>query len=218
MSAESDRFIIATFALWAGDVCYVEELFELLPQVAAPSSDEEVIRQAGVRLLKQVRQKRKEFSRLAAEYARGDVELLDTPEILETTHLRAALWRTGERDFLLLGYLKNLLWQKQLLERARDQARISESELRRLSTSGTSTGKADSRAKGDGYGPLGATWVVTGNPFLQVDVTDLGLLRASGIWTEAQLPAKSGEVTEAFRSLLNSLEAARLDASGRVDG
>ena len=57
------------------------------------------------------------------------------------------------------------------------------------------------------YGPLGASWVVAGNPFIRVELSDVGLLEARGLWTAPVLVASDGDlIREAFRKLLISLD------------
>ena len=54
--------------------------------------------------------------------------------------------------------------------------------------------------------PLGSAWVVTGNPFLQVELTDMGLIEASGLWTEPLLPESAEAITDTFLRLLKVLD------------
>ena len=207
MVAETDKFIIATFALWAGDFAYCEKLLrEYSPPYEAGSIDEGVrapedfIRATGALRLRQLWQKRGEFKKLAAEYEHQGVELTDRPIILETKHLRATVWRSGEREFFMQGYLKELTWQESLFTRASREA----------STGKTPKARTDSQ-KFELFGseavkPLGSAWVVTGNPFLQVELTDMGLIEASGLWTEPLLPESAEAITDTFLRLLKVLD------------
>src|SRR2546430_13772592 len=110
MPAETDKFIVATFALWAGDFAFCEELLrEFSPPAETPTfvediqHPEDVIRSTGALRLRQLWQKRGEFRKLAAEYSDQGVEVTDKPIILETKNLRATVWRTGEREFVMQG-------------------------------------------------------------------------------------------------------------------
>ena len=123
MPAETDKFIIASFALWAGDFEYCEKLLRAYsnPSDVAPIEDgaeipEDFIRATGALRLRQLWQKRGEFKKLTKEYGNQGVEITDKPTILETKHLRATLWRTGAREFMMQGYLKELSWQEGLFE------------------------------------------------------------------------------------------------------
>ena len=209
MAAETDNFIIATFALWAGDFAYFEQLLRgLSPPHNAPSLDqslerpEDFLLATGGLRLRQLWQKRGEFRKLSLEYTGADIEITDKPIILETTHLRATLWRTGEREFILQSYLKDLSWQSGLFERA--HAHLS--EVAGEKDSNLPADSAGTQAGGRPYMPLGAAWIVAGNPFIQVELSDLGLLEASGIWTGSHLPENAELITGAFHTLLSALD------------
>jgi len=209
MAAETDNFIIATFALWAGDFSYCEQLLrEFSLSHDAPSLDQSVerpedfLRATGVLRLRQLWQKRGEFRKLSLDYTGTDIEITDKPIILETTHLRATLWRTGEREFLLQGYLKDLSWQSGLFERAH----VHLSGVAEKKDSILPADSAGTQAEGRPYMPLGAAWIVEGNPFIQVELSDLGLLEASGIWTGSHLPESAELITGAFHTLLSTLD------------
>ena len=200
MGVETDKYIVASFAIWAGDFVYFEKLLsEFSPphkikrkiheQVQDPI---EIIRWAGAKRLRQLRQKKGEFRNIVAEYKKLGFDLSDRPLILETMNLRSTLWRIGERDFLLQGYLKDFKWQKELFIRARKIARIAE--------------HTEPEVKGKPFMPLGARWVMPGNLFLKVELTDLGLLEAEGVWTGRRLPKSAKPITSQFSKLLDLLD------------
>src|SRR6266478_2226201 len=108
MAVETDGFVIATFALWAGDFSYCEQLLrEFSPPHDTPPIDdtaqspEDFIRATGALRLRQLWQKRGEFKQFAAEFYDAGYQIADNPTVLETKHLRATVWRTAEREFLL---------------------------------------------------------------------------------------------------------------------
>jgi hypothetical protein len=211
MAAKTDPFIVATFALWAGDFAYVaEHLREFSPPHNTPSIDdgaespEDFIRATGALRLRQLRQKRGEFKKLTSEYADQDVEITDKPIILETKHLRATVWRIGEREFVMQGYLRELSWQNRLFELAHREASRNDAPKVRIPK-----GPAyliESEAEGEPLKPLGVAWAVAQNPFIQVELTDMGLLEATGLWTERRLPQDAEAITKPFLNLLNALD------------
>lgn len=211
MAAETEQFIIATFALWAGDFGFVEEnLREFSPPYNTPSIDEgaespeDFIRATGALRLRQLWQKRGEFKKLAAEYADHDVEITDKPIILETKHLRATLWRTGEREFVMQGYLKELSWQNRLFELAHREAKKHDAPKVRMPVG--SAYLIETEAEGEPVKPLGVAWAVAQNPFIQVELTDMGLLEATGLWTERRLPQDAEAIKSPFLKVLAALD------------
>lgn len=239
MVADTDKFIIATFALWAGDFLFFEKLLSTFSpphRTVASERDmeepEDFIRTTGALRLRQLWQKRSEFRKLAAEYSSERVQVTDTPMILETEHLRATLWRTGEREFIMQGYLKDLGWQDHLFTCAREQAAKSiepipetpQEELKlprrkpKSSAQQTTSDIDPDDMSDEDYKelfhsierppilPLGASWTQIGNPFIQVELTDLGLLEATGLWTEGRLPKKADSIVEPFMKVLRNLD------------
>jgi hypothetical protein len=209
MAAETDPFIIATYALWAGDFDYAEGLLrEFSPphRTSALTSDgvespEAVIKAIGALRVRQLRQKRAEFNKLAAEQRRDGIELTDTPIILETKHLRACLWRRDEREFVMRGYLTDLSWEKRFLELARE-ASLHERRSRQISPNPEDL----FRSSGERYESRGGAWTVEENIFIRVDVNDLGQLQANGLWPRVILPLQASEITVPFLNVLKSLD------------
>lgn len=211
MAADTDQFIIATFALWAGDFAYVERLLrdfspphEISSDVKDPKSPEDFIRATGALRLRQLWQKRGEFNSLAAECAKHGGEITDKAILLETTHLRAMLWRTGAREFSMQGYLKQLDWQQELFEQARKTA--SGHGSFKDARPPTEAELLPTAFLGEAMKPLGVAWVVARNPFIQIELSDLGLIEASGLWTAPQLPQSAEAIKAPFLQLLKELD------------
>ena len=122
--------------------------------------------------------------------------------------MRAALWRTGVRNFHLQGYLTQLDWQENLLRHAHLEAERNEiTRLRRdQANPNLLETENDSRPKE----PLGVEWVVIGNPFLEAQLSDLCMLEISGTWTAKKLPAKADEIQDPFIKVLNALDPKQL--------
>src|SRR5438552_15986249 len=100
MSAKSDSFVVAMYALWAGD-------FKLAERVLSESGGlsgtvggndgfaEQFMARVAKTRLGQLRRRREEFENLSAGYddRTADQPLRSEPEVLETTHMRATVWR-----------------------------------------------------------------------------------------------------------------------------
>jgi hypothetical protein len=72
MSEATDKFIVATYAIWAGDFHHAEDLLEeckeLLRPRGAEASPDDVISKIAASRLRQLHLRRAEFKRLAADY------------------------------------------------------------------------------------------------------------------------------------------------------
>lgn len=214
MAAETDKFIIASSALWAGDFEFFEALLREYshPSEVEPICDnaklpEDFIRATGALRLKQLWQRRGEFRKLAGKYERQGAAITDRPTIMQTKHLRATLWRTGTREFLMQGYLTELSWEDELFLRARLLAYPSEISTSKGPAQTRQTAEADDLSEEESYTPLGAAWVIADNPFIQIELTDLGLVEATGIWTGRELPGAAAAITGPFLNLLHKLDA-----------
>jgi hypothetical protein len=210
MGAETDQFIVATFALWAGDFDYVESLLGQYSPPAKTSkisdvieSPEELIRRTGALRLRQIWQKKGEFKKLASAYSSDRGGFNSSPVIIETNNLRGALWRIGSREFQLHGYLKMLERHEEMIRLAHREASRNEL-LEPQVTEGEANlfpGEDDKPRR-----PLGVSWNVTGDPFLQARVSDLCLVEVNGIWTGSRLPKNAEDIMNPFSSLLESID------------
>ena len=50
------------------------------------------------------------------------------------------------------------------------------------------------------------SWVITGNPFFQVHISDLGLIETRGLWTKKNCPKEAEQIKKTFRSILEKLD------------
>ncbi len=208
MTAETDRFVVASFALWAGDVAYLESLLRDYPReqrtfrsLEAVEEPEEIIRIAAELRVRQLAQKRGEFNR-AVEYPLGAprMSISDRPIVIETTHLRGTVWRAGLRDFLLQGYLSSLGWETNFFDRVNSLAQPS------AVSSSSPQDLIEPEPAAESANRIGGAWAIQGNPFVQVEVTDMGLFEANALWTGQDLPREFGPIRQAFRMLLESLD------------
>jgi hypothetical protein len=206
MAAETDAFIVATYALWAGDVAYAERLLrDYSPPHRTPTLDreqiespEDIVRAVGALRLRQVWQKRAEFERIVDLESEQLGELTSEPQVIETKHLRGALWRRSERQFLLQAYLTHLEWAGRLLELAQEAA--SRANVRRQDERRSLLPEPEAERS------RGASWSVEGTLFIEVDVNDLGQIEANGLWTRLDLPESSEAIITPFSNLLNDLD------------
>lgn len=151
-----------------------------------------VFRQVALVRLRQLEMTRTWYDQAAGALAkRAGVRGPDerpTPLVLETRHLRATIRRVGLREFELLGYPTDLDWAVEVIRGA-----ASRSEVR------------DSPA-GEHGELMGGSWVVPGEAFLRVSVSELGLLEAHAVWTDEQPPEHFEPFRTAFWDLLASLD------------
>lgn len=216
MTAETDKFIVATFALWAGDFAFFERLLKefsppwnLRSPEGGVESPEDVIRATGALRLRQLWQKKGEFQKLIVEYRPQGIQIVEQPLTLQTRHLRATVWRTGEREFSMQAYLRDLAWEEELFARARREASRNRPPQRRFPPGlSEAVGPAPERLPGKA---LGDSWTVAGNPFLQIELTDLGLLDVSALWTELELPESGESITRPLFELLRVLDEPAAD-------
>src|SRR6266567_4282797 len=165
MSAKSDRFIVATYALWAGDFVFAEQLLEDSGASVGTGGDdiaEELMARMARRHLRQLRRRRAEFRTLAEEYSTRRVgrSLSGEPLVLETPHMRATVWREGVRTFRMQSYLRDLTWESALFQNVRREKQKSDS--------------VSSMSIREARPWFGTGWIEVGSPLLEIEVTDLG--------------------------------------------
>ena len=207
MTAETDRFVVASFALWAGDVGYMESLLAEIPRgrqtfqsMESIEDTEEIIRVAAMLRLRQLRQKRDEFNRAAEDLGISGVSLSDKPTVIATAHLRGTVWRTGVREISLQGYLTSLDWEADFFERVGALSQpITDADI-------TAGDLLEPEIAGEPVKTIGGSWAIHGNPFIQVEVTDMGLIAADALWTEPMPPQEFDRIRRAFEALLQSLD------------
>jgi hypothetical protein len=206
MNVDTDNFIVATFALWAGDFEYAETLLSRYgnapPLDGAVESTNDLIRRTGALRLRQMRQKKGEFKQLAAEYGLKN-PVLANPTVLVTNHLRGALWRIDAREFNLRAYLTDLTWEESLLRLAHNEANQHERSLESVERSESSLDFGDNLPSRI---TRGVTWTVTGSLLLRAQLSDMCLLEVNGLWTEAKLTSTDEGIREPFLKLLHALD------------
>ena len=202
MPAESDKFVVATFALWAGDFEFAEELFRstaltlrTITRHDRVESAEDLIRATAELRLRQLWQRRGEFRKLADE-ERG---LVDVPLIIRGTHIRGTVWRTGERNFEMQAYLTDLSWERDLFARAREEY------AKHQRIAGVERGEDQIAALAD-HLARGFNWSIVGNPMMEVNVTDLALIEVGIVWVSQELPRTSEELAAPLSGLIARLD------------
>jgi len=110
MTAQSHDVIVASFALWAGDWCYLDRLIE-------------------ENLIKIEREKKEGFDDLFSRLKKSQLNRykkkrdlfikekgLTKFPILETDHIRSTIWYVSDFEYCLKGYLKDLTWEKVFID------------------------------------------------------------------------------------------------------
>jgi len=206
MSVDTNNFIVATFALWAGDFEYAETLLSRYAHVpalnGAVESPDDLIRRTSALRLRQLRQKKGEFKELAAEHGLRN-PVLANPTVLVTNHLRGALWRTSAREFDLRAYLTDLTWDESLLRLAHNEANQHERSLEPVEQTNSGLGFGDKQPPKT---TRGVAWTVTGSLLLRAQLSDMCLLEVNGLWTEPKLTNSDEEIKGPFLKLLHALD------------
>jgi len=215
MAAETDKFVIANYALWAGDFEYFEELLRAFspphetPPVDGRAEDPvDFIRATGALRLRQFWQKRGEFRMLAGELAGQGMDLTDKPTVLETKHLRSTIWRIGEREFHFQGYLTDLAWQENFFENAhREAAKAGPPKKNIVPPQPAQNDLIELEdSEREPIRSLGVRWEIPADLFIQVELSDLGLLEGIGFWVKPGLPPHVEAITAPVMRLLTVLD------------
>ncbi len=200
--SSTDAYIVARLALWAGDFDYAQNLLRdfapLSKHGAMPDTvhnTEELIVYAAALRHRQLARRKGEFTQLAETISVPDGSLTPQPLVIATRHLRAAVWRVGARQFQMRAYMSDLTWEAELF-------RLSRAQVRELPEPSPPPRSAQPRH----FVPLGTAWLRPGNPFVQIAISDLGLIQADALWTEAGAPVEFRPFHEAFKAVLESLE------------
>jgi len=206
MDAETDNYIIATFALWAGDFKFCETLLKKIAPVKQyrkiPDSvegPEQFIKYIAALRQRQLSQKKGEFEKLISHYRSKDIDLVSSSTVIETNHLRGVIWRLDDRHFRLLAYLQDLSWENGLFEKS-IQLLI---KVREKKISGLFI---DTRHKPPTDSHYIRSWGLLGNPFITVHQSEIGLIEATAIWIEEELPKDFNHIQEKLEAVLKYLD------------
>ncbi len=193
------QYIVARLALWAGDFDYFQQLvgdvaprseFGKIPD--SMNGPEEVVRYCAALRSRQLSQKRGELSKRVEALASDRVHVDSQPTVLQTTHLRGAVWRRGPRRFILRAFLNDLAWESELyLNAARLQSKYRGIEL----------GPPNARLR-----VPTRTWLIPGRFIIEVVMGSLGLLEADGLWSDNEQECTIRDVVGAFDQLLIELD------------
>lgn len=216
----TDDYVVARLAMWAGDFDHAARLLSrFAPQHEygafpdAVSSTEDLIRYAAALRRRQLAQKSGEFSKLSEELRIEGAVLVYQPEVITTTHLRGAIWRVGIRQFQMRAYLSDLTWEDGLLRAARALiAQSDDSQVPLPKTAGVS------RTQRKPFVGQGGSWVSVGNPFVEIALSDLGLIEADAVWTEGDRPRSVEPIRGKFRSILEQLDGGEREPKGWQGG
>jgi hypothetical protein len=129
---------------------------------------------------------------------------------VETRHLRGVIWRLGSREFQMYAYLTDLSWESNLFKNAKIFiSKFGEEKLPSYLDSGE-----EARIKS--FMGSSGSWLITGNPFFQVHISDLGLIEAHGLWIKKELPKEAGQIKKAFSSILDKLDEKGVPPEGQT--
>jgi hypothetical protein len=106
MTAQSHDLIVASFALWAGDWCYLDRLIKenlLKTEREKSVGFDDLFSRLKKSQLNRYKKKRDLFIK--------EKGLTKFP-ILETDHIRSTIWYVSDFEYSLKGYLKDLTWEK----------------------------------------------------------------------------------------------------------
>lgn len=142
------------------------------------------------------------------------LNILKISELLtvETRHLRGIIWRLGSREFQMYAYLTDLSWESNLFKKAK--IFISKFGEEKLPPYPDSEEEAHIKS----FMGSSGSWVVSGNPFFQVHISDLGLIEARGLWIKKELPKEAGQIKKAFGSILYNLDEKGASPGGETRG
>jgi hypothetical protein len=202
-----DAYIVAHAAEWAGDVenslRHYEQIIGGEPEailkneVKGPS--DAVLLAASYRAIAiQDSQKKREILALRSGALRRQIgESIKPVGIRPTRHLRGVVRRTAEREFELRAYLSDVTWEEDLLRSARKLARLF----------GRQSEPYMSHSPEDGaYKKLGSGWAMEGKLLRLINISDLGLIKCRGIWTEVHPPTDAEVIINAFQEILDKLD------------
>jgi len=110
----------------------------------------------------------------------------------------------------MYAYLTDLSWESNLFKKAKIFiSKLGEEKLPLYLDSGE-----EARIKS--FMGSSGTWVITGNPFFQVHISDLGLIEAHGLWIKKELPKEAGQIKKAFSSILDKLDEKGVPPEGQT--
>jgi hypothetical protein len=224
-SGIADAFIVAQHAQWAGDFDHARALFVTVSNAgsAAPrrppalpsrlpagnpapqgiGDADQLLRAAAGHWYNGLASKIRDFQGIRALYPAPDNAVDFRPHILsaEFRHLRGTVWRMSPREFLMRAYLTSPARSETFQDLARKEARE-----RRRETSGMDPVFPFDEGDGPRIETGGWNWLLPGNPFITVTVSDLGLIEANALWTEREPPSEFRPVEDAFVELLRPLD------------
>jgi hypothetical protein len=207
-----EDFFISQYAQWAGDYPYCIELVSRVAEAVGAEAPRErdlenirnsnaLLQVAAQRRLVQLSRRQREFEAIRISLPLPQNRIGFAPMILETPHLRGAIWRLGVREFGLFAYLKKTSWLKKLLRNAMRVSREANGEVEEAIPE---PAPADVEVfEGHAYG-----WVIPRNPFTQVFVSELGLIEAVAHATGRRPPRSVRSIRSRFDSILQILDPA----------
>lgn len=204
-----EDYLVARLALWAGDT---EEATWRLENYRSTRTKSVLTDLAAASAQKTLRQLKRRLSEYESIYAACDFRPGTTGEHVlnsEAGIMRGVIWVEGDREFELRAYLRDTTLEEQFYWNA---ARLHRSTIRQTTTETYLRYGLEPIALRDlRQDPkLNLEWVVEGDCFLQVAVSDFCTFCAHSTWTLQDLPMELAQITKPFQLLLNEFDV-RLD-------
>ncbi len=198
--------------MWAGDYSSAKEYF------AKPSSTNQIVRpdgRSGVDYLTMAKERRSTQLRNAeAKYKKAVANLpqnlndvtLGGLRLGGTSHLEGVVFRVNARRFTMRGYLKDLQWAGEFMRKAEamvktaSKSETSQPPKRNLPRPRNSNSTDPTPKKSCGF-----SWELSGELFIEVHVSRLGLISAFGFWTKTEMP-DAEIIKKKFQEVLQQLD------------
>jgi hypothetical protein len=212
--ADTNAYIVARFAEWAGDLSYSRDLYAKVGRGEQYRLFREkfdrptdvigfVASLRAARLGEPIGERQTLAAKaFALEMADEITAHVDPLPLRATQNLRAVVHRVGQRDFEMRAYPSNLDYESRLYEMAQKFG----------TGSATSDGKRKADQERKSYKSPGGEWVIEGVLFQQVTVSDFGLIKSDGRWTKEDLPRNAEEILAPFQRLLYTLDPSAASA------
>jgi hypothetical protein len=212
-----ETYIVAQYAQWAGDYAYATQLLaelQLLPfEGPLPRSvsdnervernlthQDDILRVAAAPRARALRERIEQFGRLREGLPAPYNAVSHTPLVLTGRHLRGTIWRTAVREFRFRCYLLHLSEEQGFLRQADALCQRNEGEQEELIDAEPGTAQLPEFRGRD------VSWVMPGNPFVNVTVSELCLAQALLLWVDRTPPETIEPIQRVCQKLLDELD------------
>jgi len=177
MAVTTNDWIIASFALWAGDWCYLEKFIKKESQKSDSEGIDDLLSRMNKNQIKRFNRNLQQFNK-----EKG----LKKYPVIETDHIRSTIWYVSDFEYCLRGYLKVLSKENEFFRRLSHQDLFVKNEPHFLPyTSVFNTGK-------------------NGNCITRID--EMGLIESSYHICESDPEKRNTHAIEHFMEILTKLD------------